>query len=41
MKNKNIFRNSNGFFIFDFTGVWDLNALIIPTLAHHKTLLTQ
>ena len=38
MKNKNIFRNSNGFFIFDFTCVGDLNALKIPTLASYKML---
>ena len=36
MKNRNILRNSNGFFIFDFTCVSNLNALKIPTLARHK-----
>ena len=38
MKNRNIFRNSNGFSIFGFTCIWDLNVLKIPTLVRHVTL---
>ena len=30
-------KNSNGFFIFDFSCVWNLNAWKIPTLEGHKT----
>ena len=38
MKNGYTFRNSNRFFIFDFTCVWDLNTLKIPTLVLFETL---
>ena len=37
MKNRSVFRNSNGFFIFNFTCILNLNALKISTLACHKT----
>ena len=37
MKNRNIFGNSNGFLIFDFTCVRNLNALKIFTPARHKS----
>ena len=38
MKNTNNFRNRNGYFIFSFPCVWDLNALKMHTLEYHKTL---